>query len=359
MFYTEEIKLNQAAELLRLCGLTLPAAVDYTAGVFTGSGKLAACGSLKGNMRQGVAVDPAFQGEDLSATVLTHLLSRGREKGIRSLYLFTKPEKAAQFAGLGFRTVVKARPYAALLEWGEDGIDQYTKQLAEIRANACKDAEKAAALVINGNPFTKGHRYLVRHAAERRSHVYILAVEEDLSLFSFADRLAMMKAGTADLSNVTVIPGGRYVVSALTFPSYFTKEEQLADAHAAVDAELFACHIAPALAVDQRFLGTEPLSPVTQVYNRVLAERLPKRGIAVTEIPRISEGDAPISASRVRRMIKQIWEEKGTLAELACSENKSQLEALLPDTTIEHILQPAVLQKLERTFYLAEERNRE
>jgi len=84
MFYTEEIKLDQAAALLSACQLRKPQGVDYTVGVFLrssgfgGSGgfdgfgaqgedRLVACGSLKGDMIQGVAVDPAFQGEDLTA----------------------------------------------------------------------------------------------------------------------------------------------------------------------------------------------------------------------------------------------------------------------------------------------------
>ena len=98
----------------------------------------------------------------------------------------------------------------------------------------------------------------------------------------------MVKDGVRDLKNVTVLPGGRYAVSELTFPSYFTKDENLAAANAAVDAELFAQKIAPALGINQRFIGTEPLSAVTKIYNETLKQRLPKYGITVTEIPRLS-----------------------------------------------------------------------
>lgn len=350
MFYTEEIKLNQAADLLSLCGLTMPRAVDYTAGVFLrsdGADRLVACGSLKGDMIQGIAVDPKFQGEDLTAKVMTHLAQKASEKGIHSLYLFTKPEKAVQFVGLGFRLAASARPYAALLEWGSAGISQYVEKLRECKkmvfaaesaaeCTAKSEAHNAAectansprpigALVMNCNPFTRGHRYLIEKAAAACSHVFLLVVEEDVSEFSFGNRFTMVKAGTADLKNVTVLPGGRYAVSSLTFPSYFTKEENLANAHAAIDAELFAQIIAPALSVSVRFVGTEPYSQVTEIYNETLKKRLPKAGITVEEIPRLTAGGEPVSASRVREILH---------AEGADSE---KLAELLPETTLNYL----------------------
>ncbi len=338
MFYTEEIKLNQASALLAACNLTAPRGVDYTAGVFLRSDGfdtaqndcLAACGSLKGDMIQGIAVDPAFQGEDLTAKLMTHLASRAAEKGIHSLYLFTKPEKAVQFAGIGFRLIASARPYAALLEWGESGVSQYQQNLKVYRKNAegstCEKSDlPIGGMVMNCNPFTNGHRYLVEQAAKSCRHVFLLVVEEDVSEFSFADRFAMVKMGTADLENVTVIPGGRYAVSSLTFPSYFTKEENLAYAHAAMDAELFAQVIAPALGVAARFLGTEPYSPVTEIYNETLKKRLPKAGICVEEIPRVTAGGEVVSASRVR----EILHTEGV--------SSAKLTTFLPETTLAHL----------------------
>ncbi len=301
MYYTEEIQLNQAASLFAKCGLSLPTGVDYTAGVFHQDGTLAATGSLKGDMIQGIAVDPGHQGEDLTAKVLTHLI--GVAKDAQTLYLFTKPEKTMQFTGLGFRLAAKARPYAALLEWGQNGVGQYGDKLREIRKAHSSDSTNTGALVMNCNPFTLGHRYLIEEAARQCEHVYVLVVEEDLSVFSFADRLRLVEEGTKDLDNVTVLSGGRYAVSTLTFPSYFTKEEKVADAHAAIDAELFAEVIAPALGVTKRFVGTEPLSVVTNIYNQTLKSRLPKHGIEVVEIERLALGDEPVSASRVRDLI--------------------------------------------------------
>ena len=357
MFYIEEIKTDNAAGLLSTCGLSVPQGVDYTAGLFSesaGKERLAACGSLKGDMIQGVAVDPEFQGEDLTGKLMTHLIEKGRQKGHDSLYLFTKAEKAPQFTGLGFRLVAKARPYAALLEWGNESVAGYMKNLKEIRERTAAEAgEGFGALVMNCNPFTLGHRYLIEYAASRKKHVYILAVEEDLSLFSFEDRFNMLRRGTADLKNVTVIPGGRYTVSTLTFPSYFTREENLAGAHAAMDCELFATCAAPPLSVNERFLGTEPVSEVTAVYNETLKKRLPGHGITVTEIPRLEEEGQVISASRVRKILRELWEQEGTLEVFerrTASCRLSELKRLLPESTLSYLQLSEVRRRLENRF---------
>lgn len=324
MYYTEEIQLNQAKALLETCGLSVPEGVDYTAGVFDDAGNLVATGSLKGDMIQGMAVDPACQGEDLMAKVLTNLISHA--ESAQTLYLFTKPEKVMQFTGLGFRLIAKARPYAALLEWGENCAEFYAETLKEARVATDKDNPIIGGLVMNCNPFTKGHRYLVEQAAHQCDHVYLLVVEENLSRFSFADRLKLVKEGVKDLENVSVLPGGRYAVSTLTFPSYFTKEEKVADAHAAIDSEIFAQVIAPALGITKRFIGTEPLSQVTNIYNETLKQRLPKHGIQVVEIPRLEEDSLPISASRVRELL-----------DCGGAESWKEIERLVPASTFQYL----------------------
>lgn len=318
MYYIEEIRPAKATELLKKCGLSLPENVDYTAGLFDDNWQLAATASLKGDMIQGVAVDPDFQGEDLTGKLLTHIISRAKDKGLDSLHLFTKPDKTSQFEGLGFKTVAVANPYAALMEWG-GGIDAYKSTLEVAKVPAAK----SGAIVMNCNPFTKGHKFLVEQAAKAVDALYVIVVEEEKSLFSFKDRFAMACAGTSHLDNVVLVSGGRYAVSALTFPSYFTGEADLAKAHSTMDAEIFAQQIAPALGISVRFVGTEPFSEVTAVYNEVLKERLPKYGIEVCEIERLTDGALAISASRVRECY-----EAGDLEGLA---------ALVPSTTLDYI----------------------
>ncbi len=340
MYYTEQTDISKVEHLLHKCGLSMPAGVEYTAGIYTDNGDLAATGSLKGDMIQAVAVDPAHQGEDLMGKLLTHLIGVASERGLSSLHLFTKPDKAVQFQGLGLRLVASARPYAALLEWGSQGIEQYTDTLrhtakqvesAFMASHGGVEPAAVSALVMNCNPFTLGHRYLVEQASAASDIVYLLVVEEEKSLFSFKDRYEMVRRGVADLENVVVISGGRYAVSSLTFPSYFTKEENLAKAHTAIDAEIFCRHIAPALGVKRRFLGTEPLSAVTAVYNGTLKERLPRAGIEVTELDRLEKDGAPVSASRVRGLL-------GESLKRPAAEMQAELAKLLPATSLEYMM---------------------
>jgi [citrate (pro-3S)-lyase] ligase len=51
-------------------------------------------------------------------------------------------------------------------------------------------------------------------------------------------------------------------------------------------------------------VGTEPLDPVTAAYNRAMAALLPSFGIELVEIPRLETGGGPVSASRVRELLK-------------------------------------------------------
>lgn len=292
--------LKHVEDLITSCGLSINYNVDYTVGIFYDD-ELVATGSLFGDMIQMIAVSPDHQGEDLSAIVITHLIKHAKDMEKNNLHLFTNPEKVNMFISLGFSVVAIAKPYAALLEWGT-GIEEYCHT---IKAKAGDICSNASAIVMNCNPFTLGHRYLIEAAAAQNNKVYVLVVQEDLSVFPFDVRFRLVCEGTSHLANVTVIPGGRYVVSSLTFPSYFTKDTQLANAHSAIDVEIFLKYIAPTLGITRRYIGTEPFSPVTEIYNRTMKERLIPAGIEVVELPRIEKSGMAISASRVRAILSQ------------------------------------------------------
>ncbi|MEG2144378.1 MAG: hypothetical protein RRY40_03500 [Oscillospiraceae bacterium] len=176
---------------------------------------------------------------------------------------------------------------------------------------------------MNCNPFTLGHKYLIESASAASDKVIVLVVEEDVSEFPFLDRIELVRRGTAHLSNVLVISGGRYAISKLTFPSYFTHEDKLAHAQAAIDADIFARHTAPALGIKKRFVGTEPLSPTTAIYNEALHSRLSKDKIEVVELSRASHQGQPISASHVRQLLHS-----GCL---------SEVKALVPAVTWDYL----------------------
>lgn len=318
-YMLEERQLSgpeEAEVLLKKCGLTLCKEVDYTMGLFK-NGMLVATGSIKGDMLQMLAVSQEYHGYDFTSIVVSHLIKYANNNNITTVYLFSKPENIGVFIPMGFKTVAVAKPYAALMEWGKPGIEEFCNRLRSIAHYG------AAGLVMNCNPFTIGHRWIIERAASDNEHVFVLVVEEDVSFFPFKDRFRLVQAGTADLSNVTVIPGGRYVVSSLTFPSYFTAEKNLATAQSSIDAEIFASRIAPALGVMKRYVGSEPFSEVTNIYNEVLIERLNPAGIRVIRLERYKVDGVPVSASRVRQLLS-----KGCLDEI---------KKLVPPTTWDYL----------------------
>lgn len=291
---------RELLDLLEANGLTLPEAADDNVGLYN-DGRLVGCGFLKGNMFQGVAIDASLRGEGLSATLVTELIRKAVERGFTSWQVITKPDMAHFFMGLGFRHVADARPYAVFLEAGSASV---AASMEELHRQAEGRPEPRASIVMNANPFTLGHRHLVERAAAENPWVWVLAVQEERSEFPFDLRLQLIREGTADLPNVEVIPGGEYVISARTFPAYFTRQESLASAQGAMDAAVFAERVGPALGVTRRYVGTEPLSPSTARYNEALLERLPKAGIQVVVMDRATtpEGEV-ISASRVRQCL--------------------------------------------------------
>ena len=178
-----------------------------------------------------------------------------------------------------------------------------------LKSVAKSDANIIGAIVMNCNPFTLGHRYLINMASKQVDHLYVFVVEEDKSYFKFKDRFELVKLGTKDIDNVTVIPSGKFIISALTFADYFDKEG-ISDKNplyktidASLDVAVFAEKIAPILNITKRFVGEEPFCKVTRQYNEEMRSILPTYDIDVIVIPRIEIDDEPISASRVRMLL--------------------------------------------------------
>lgn len=168
-----------------------------------------------------------------------------------------------------------------------------------------KYTPKIGAIVMNCNPFTLGHRYLIETAIKQVDRLYIFVVQEDTSEFSFEERYEMVRLGTQDFDRITILPSGNYIISRKTFPAY-SQKAQLQDEviNPSLDVELFGKKIAPALGINVRFAGEEPLDKVTKQYNEAMREILPEYGIQFVEISRKRIGDEVISASRVRQLLR-------------------------------------------------------
>jgi hypothetical protein len=184
------------------------------------------------------------------------------------------------------------------------------------------------AIVMNCNPFTLGHRYLIEYAASKVEHLYIFVVEEDKSEISFRDRFKLVKKNIADLSNITVLPSSKFIISTITFAGYFGKstfsEEQAVEQDVSFDLLIFATAIAPILNIKTRFVGEEPLDPVTKHYNEEMKKILPEYGCNVIEIPRLQKNGSTVSASHVRKLLKE--------------KNFREIEKIVPKVTLKYLM---------------------
>ena len=285
--------------------------VDYTVLLETPDGRIAGTGSCRRDVLMYIVVASAFRETDCAARLVTHLQDRIFGVGDPTAFIFTRPRNRPIFEGLGFSEIATAPPLFCLLEFGFRSVRDFQRAIVSRRLPTATD--RVAAIVANCNPFTKGHRYLIERAAGENEVVYLFVVEEELSVFPFRLRFDLVARGVADLRNVVVLAGGRYIVSALTFPTYFLKNEHpdlVTRNQAELDVTVFARWIAPALGVRRRYVGTEPTCPTTAAYNLAMKTILPGHGIEVVEVARLTEGAAEgeadvISASTVRRTIKE------------------------------------------------------
>lgn len=308
---------EETRRFLAGAGLDFDPGVEYTVNVLEND-EIIASGSLEGNICKCIAVAESHQGEGLTATILTQLRQEAFRRGARHLFLYTKPKNRRMFQDLSFYPVAETAD-TLLMENVRDGCKKF---VAGLESPPCDGV--IGAIVANCNPFTLGHRYLVERAAAECDLLHLFILSEEKSLFPAADRLALARAGTEDLANVVVHPTGDYLISAATFPTYFIKDkERIPEIRCGLDLEIFSGWFAPALGITRRFVGTEPLSPVTEAYNQQLLAQLPQRGIQVTLIPRKELDGAPISASRVRALL-----EEGRLEEL---------RPLVPETTFAYL----------------------
>jgi len=292
--------LGQVDALLRQEGIRRDGNLDYIAALYDEDYRVIATGSCFGNTLRCFAVSHAHQGEGLLNQVITHLIEVQYARGNLRLFLYTKIGSAKFFGDLGFYEIARVDGTLVFMENRRDGFNHYLKRLEKTRAEG-----KSAALVMNANPFTLGHQYLAETAAAACDTLHLFIVSEDKSLVPFAVRKELVRAGTAHLKNVVLHDSGPYIISSATFPSYFLKDEAaVIEGHARLDLEIFK-KIAAALNVSARFVGEEPTSQVTGLYNQIMAEELPKAGIECRVIPRKESSGQIISASTVRRALQE------------------------------------------------------
>ena len=368
--------------------------MNYYAAVLDDDGEMIAGGGLKDDVIKCIAVDDAHKGEAIANTLVSHLISHANQEGYSCIKLFTKPKNRQLFESLSFRLLAEApeailmetgiggisNTVEALKKIKEESekYKEYNKECKEDSkkckedskkckedSKECKEEEKTnlntstpqhlntpylntstpqhlntsylpttpphgGVVVMNCNPFTLGHRYLIEQAAKQVERLYVMVVREDCSLFAYTERKAMVEQGVADIENVNVIDGSDYAISRATFPTYFLKRlDDAADTQMLLDLDLFRRHIAPALGATVRFVGTEPTDQLTRRYNQLMHEALKD----VRETARLEKDGYAVSASRVRKAM-----EEGDM---------NTIRQLVPPTTLPYIIAHLATQALQ------------
>jgi len=304
-----DVKL--VSEFLKKLGFDYqPSEVECTMILYNLNHQIIGTGSFKQRTLKYVAVAPEFRETTAFAQIVTYLTDKILETQ-KHCFVFTKPETAKLFMGLGFTKIADAEPLFCVLEFGYKTIVDYQKYLAENKVDTKTD--KIAAIVVNCNPITKGHLYLIEKAAAENEIVYLFVVKEDMSAFPFKLRWRLIEESISHLKNVKMLSSGQYIVSGSIFPNYFLKNESwnhVSQKQAEVDVKVFAQYIVPVLGIKKRYVGTENYCQTTAAYNRAMHLFLPQSGVDVVEITRKAVGtlidDEPnfISASKVRAAIK-------------------------------------------------------
>jgi [citrate (pro-3S)-lyase] ligase len=319
--------LDRLRDFLRDQGLKYDDRVNYSV-CLTEGGRIIAAGSLDGNILKCIAAAKDRQGDGLTAVIVTDLIREAGRNGQYHLFLFTKPENKDMFFSLGFYPIAGTDD-ALLMENKKNGIDDFVAGLKKIQLAGAGNKNKKiiGAIAANCNPFTNGHLYLIKTAAQYCDILHLFIISENKGSFPPDIRMKLTVDGIAGISNVIPHPTGPYLISAATFPDYFIKESvSPKTVNTGLDLTVFAERIAAPLGINHRFIGSELFDPVTGVYNRQMKEILPRYGIRVEEIPRLEYDGEAVSASRVRRLLRE-----GDLA---------SVEKLVPPATYAYLLKP-------------------
>ena len=271
--------------------------------VIRDAGDIIATVSVKKNLIKFFYIDEAYQGEGLAIELINSALEEIIAKGYRSYFVFTKAKNEKIFTSLSMDTIEKTKDVVLL----EGGFFKYKDWIESLKKDLDKD--EYSAIVMNANPLTLGHEYLVDKALEEARDLIIFVLEEDASYFSTKDRYEIVKNHYHNNDRVHVYKSGPYIISRATFPTYFLKKDtDKLKVYTELDAKIFAKRISKDLNIKKRYFGTEPIDKVTEKYNEMMKKILFEYGVESEFIERKKINDEHISASKLRDGIETDFE---------------------------------------------------
>lgn len=289
---------NQARRLIEAHDLRFEENFDVLYGIFE-SEELIATAARDRNIFKMLCIREDYQGGPYLGELLTKLLNSVSYTAYQSFFLFTKPEHRLTFQQFNFTPLVN-HSKVCLMEYG-NGLNSYLERHRDL----IKPGHNGA-VIVNCNPFTLGHLYLIETAAAQVDHLYIFVVREDRSIFPFEIRYRLVCEGTSHLRNVSVLDTSDYAISGVTFPAYFLKQDDdVQTLQMELDLILFGRQIAPFFQIRKRFIGTEPYCRTTRIYNDTMHRVLARFNIETLQLERKHVRQLVISALRVREALKK------------------------------------------------------
>lgn len=260
--------------------------------------------SHKNNIIKCLAVEPSYQSDNLATTLVNEIIQKLRLINIFDYQVFTKPMYEKIFLSLGFKKIV-SDDLVIMLEGGTSSIKAEIEKMrnqAEFSIGPINENSDLACVILNANPMTIGHEYLVEKASKNHDQVIVFVVEEDKSEFSFEERMSLVYLACKPFDNVVVLPSSKYIVSSLTFPSYFLDADQIDEEIASIDALIFRDYFCKYLFIKKRYVGSEPNKNKMNNYNMWLKKILEDK---LEIVDRLKINDKVVSASNVRRLLSE------------------------------------------------------
>jgi len=334
MFQIKEVILDEERDVLisflKQANFEYEFDITYSILVYDNN-SLIATASLANNVMKCFLVSLKYTNQNITNIMFSHLVSYLNQKNIFHYFVYTSPSNEAIFTSLNMKTIVKTKN-TVLLEGGA----KINNVLGKLKEDYHVGDSKKAAVIINANPMTLGHLFLIETASKENLEVLVFVVSEDLSSFPFVDRFAIIKKALSHLENVIVLPTLSYLVSKITFPKYFLREDQLIeDEQTLVDVLVYKEYYTKIFNITIRYLGEEPFSFNTNKYNEVLKKYL---GTQIKIIKRKSIDSLIVSASFIRKLIK---------------ENKlEEIKKFVPQATYEYLVSDKgqiIVKKIQET----------
>lgn len=287
---------KEYVDFLNNNNLSVDINIDYSVIILDDYNSIIATGSLDECIIKNVAVHQNYRGNDLSSKIITLLVNHAYENSIYHLFIYTKPSNKELFKSLGFFTIAE-NSQVLFMENRKNGLVKYLQQFKN-------NSNNNGIIIMNCNPMTIGHEYLITRAANLCDHLYIMIVSNEKSEFTTTERLSLVKKCCSKIPNITIFTTNYYQISRATFPDYFLDDKKFkSDIQADIDLKIFIEYIIPTLNIKYRFLGSEPEDKTTNSYNRLIKNSLNSL-IQVIELPRLMLNEYIVSASKVREKIK-------------------------------------------------------